>query len=167
VSIYQLKPLSKAAVPAALEKAERYRLLNEPGEAVSICEDVLAIEPGHQDALVILLLALTDQLLEAPAVASKAQQVARSLSDEYDRLYYEGIIAERTAKAHLRRGGMSPEGVYEWLADAMECYERAESLRPAGNDDAILRWNACARVLKENPNLRPAVDDRREPQFLE
>ena len=167
MSIYQLKPLSKAAVPAALEKAERYRLLNEPGEAVSICEDVLAIEPGHQDALVILLLALTDQLLDAPAVASKAQQVARSLSDEYERFYYEGIIAERTAKAHLRRGGMSPEGVYEWLADAMECYERAEALRPAGNDDAILRWNACARVLQENPNLGPAVDDRREPQFLE
>jgi hypothetical protein len=167
VSIYQLKPLSKAAVPAALEKAERYRLLNEPGEAVSICEDVLAIEPGHQEALVILLLALTDQLLEAPADASKAQQVARSLRDEYDRFYYEGIIAERTAKAHMRRGGMSPEGVYEWLADAMDCYERAESLRPAGNDDAILRWNACARVLKQNPNLRPAVDDRREPQFLE
>jgi hypothetical protein len=167
VSIYQLKPLSTAAVPAALEKAERYRLLNEPGEAVSICEDVLAIEPGHQDALVILLLALTDQLLDAPAVASKAEQVARSLSDEYDRFYYQGIIAERTAKAHLRRGGMSPEGVYEWIADAMECYERAEALRPAGNDDAILRWNACARLLKENPNLRPAVDDRREPQFLE
>jgi hypothetical protein len=167
VSIYQLKPLSKAAVPAALEKAERYRLLNEPGEAVSICEDVLAIEPGHQEALVILLLALTDQLLEAPAVASRAQQVARGLTDEYDRFYYEGIIAERTAKAHLRRGGMSPDGVYEWLADAMECYGRAESLRPAGNDDAILRWNACARLLREHPNLRPAVDDRREPQFLE
>ena len=165
--MFELKPLSKAAVPAALEKAERYRLLNEPSEAVSICEDILAIEPGHQDALVTLLLALTDQLLDAHAVASKAQQVARALRDEYDRYYYEGIIAERTAKAHLRRGGMSPEGVYEWLADAMECYERAEALRPAGNDDAILRWNACARLLKEHPNLRPAVDDRREPQFLE
>ena len=167
MSIYPLKPLSRAAVPAALEKAERYRLLNEPGEAVSICEDVLAVEPGHQEALVILLLALTDQLLDAPAVAAKAQQVARTLSEEYDRFYYEGIIAERTAKAHLRRGGMSPEGVYEWLADAMECYERAEALRPAGNDDAILRWNACARLLEEHPNLRPTIDDRREPQFLE
>ena len=165
--MFELKPLSKAAVPAALEKAERYRLLNEPSEAVSICEDILAVEPGHQDALVTLLLALTDQLLDAHAVASKAQQVARALRDEYDRYYYEGIIAERTAKAHLRRGGMSPEGVYEWLADAMECYERAEALRPAGNDDAILRWNACARLLKEHPNLRPTVDDRREPQFLE
>lgn len=165
--MYQLKPLSKAAVPAAIEKAERYRLLNEPGEAVSICQDVLAVEPTHQHALVILLLALTDQLADEPAVASRAQQVARSLADEYERLYYEGIIAERSAKAHLRRGGVSPDGVYEWLADAMDCYTRAEAVRPAGNDDAILRWNACARLLMEYPKLRPAPAERSEPQFLE
>ena len=164
--MYHLKPLSKAAVPAALEKAERYRLLNEPGEAVSICQDVLAIEPEHQHALVILLLAMTDQLVDEPAVASRAQQVARSLRDEYERLYYTGIIAERSAKAHLRRGGVSPDGVYEWLADAMDCYERAADVRPSGNDDAILRWNACARLLMERPNLRPAAE-RPEPQFLE
>jgi hypothetical protein len=89
--MYQLKPLSKAAVPAALEKAERYRLLNEPGEAVSICQDVLAVEPTHQHALVILLLALTDQLADEPAVASRAQQVARSLDDEYERLHRREI----------------------------------------------------------------------------
>lgn len=165
--MHQLKPLSKAAVPAALEKAERYRLLNEPGEAVSICQDVLAVEPNHQPALIVLLLALTDQLAEEPAVASRAQQVARSLREEYDRLYYAGIIAERSAKAHLRRGGVSPDGVYDWLADAMDCYERAEALRPSGNDDAILRWNACARLLMEHPNLRPSRDERPEPQFLE
>jgi hypothetical protein len=165
--MHQLKPLSKAAVPAALEKAERYRLLNEPGEAVSICRDVLAIEPDHQHALIVLLLALTDQLAEEPAVGSRAQQIAKSLREEYDRLYYAGIIAERSAKAHLRRGGVTPDGVYEWLTDAMELYERAEAVRPAGNDDAILRWNACARLLQENPHLRPARDERPEPQFLE
>ena len=165
--MHELKPLSKAAVPAALEKAERYRLLNEPGEAVSICQDVLAVEPEHQQALVTLLLALTDLLGEEPAVAARAQQVAKSLREEYDRAYYTGIVAERSAKAHLRRGGVSPDGVYEWLADAMECYERAEAIRPAGNDDAILRWNACARLLREHPNLRPAPIDRGEPQFLE
>jgi hypothetical protein len=164
--MYELKPLSKAAIPAALEKAERYRLLNEPGEAVSICQDVLAIEPAHQEALVTLLLALTDQLVEEPAVGPRAHQVARSLRDEYERLYYAGIISERSAKAHLRRGGVSPDGVYEWLADAMECYERAAAVRPSGNDDAILRWNACARLLMERPNLRPAAE-RPEPQFLE
>ena len=164
--MHELKPLSIAGVPAALEKAERYRLLNEPGEAVSICQDVLAVEPGNHQAQVVLLLALTDQLSEEPAVASWAQQVARGLRDEYDRLYYAGIIAERSAKAHLRRGGVSPDGVYDWLIEAMDCYERAEALRPAGNDDTILRWNACARLLREHPNLRPS-EERPEPQFLE
>jgi hypothetical protein len=164
--MHQLKPLSRGAVPAALEKAERYRLLNEPGEAVSICEDVLAVDPRNQQALVVLVLSLTDQLIEEPSVGSRAQQVAATLGDEYERLYYSGIIAERSAKAHMRRGGVSPDGVYEWIADAMGCYERAESLRPAGNDDAILRWNACARLLREHPNLRPS-EERAEPQFLE
>ena len=76
-------------------------------------------------------------------------------------------MSERSAKAHLRRGGVSLEGVYDWLADAMDLYERAEALRPAGNDDAILRWNACARLLQERPNLRPSAETRGEPQFLE
>jgi hypothetical protein len=164
---HTLKPLSKGAVPAALGKAERYRLLNEPGEAVSICEDVLAVEPGNQQARVVLLLALTDQLAEEPGAAPRAQQVARSLEDEYERQYYAGIIAERSGKAHLRRGGVALDGVYEWIAEAMECYERAEALKPPDNDDAILRWNACARLLMEHPNLRPSVEERTEPQFLE
>ena len=165
--MYQLKPLSKAGVPAALEKAERYRLLNEPGEAVSICQDILAVEPDHQQALVILLLALTDLLGDEPSAGPRAEQVAQSLRDEYERVYYSGIIAERSAKAHLRRGGIAPDGIYEWLIDAMEFYERAERLRPAGNDDVILRWNACARLLMEHPNLRPMAGERTEPQFLE
>ena len=44
--MFDLKPLSKDAIPAALAKAERYRLLNEPGEAESICLDVLRIDPA-------------------------------------------------------------------------------------------------------------------------
>jgi hypothetical protein len=165
--MYQLKPLSKAAVPAALEKAERYRLLNEAGEAVSICEDVLAVDPNHQAAMVMLLLALTDQLADEPAVGARAQQIAESLLDEYERFYYTGIVAERSAKAHLRRRGVAPQGVYEWLSEAMECFERAEAVRPRGNDDAILRWNACARLLRDHSHLRPSSDQIPEPQFLE
>src|SRR5579864_3525344 len=57
----ELKTLSLEAVPRALAKAERYRLLNEPGEAESICRDALDADPDNQDALVMLLLALTDQ----------------------------------------------------------------------------------------------------------
>ena len=52
----ELKPISTAAVPAALEKALRYRLLNEPAEAESICRDVLLADPGNQEALVTLVL---------------------------------------------------------------------------------------------------------------
>jgi len=48
----ELKRLHKDAIPAALEKAERYRLLNEPGEAESICLDILAVDPDNQRALI-------------------------------------------------------------------------------------------------------------------
>ena len=59
--MFDLKPLNPDAIPKALQKAERYRLLNEPEEAESICLDILAIEPDNQQALVMLLLAQTDQ----------------------------------------------------------------------------------------------------------
>ena len=53
--MFELKPLSTEAIPAALEKAERYRLLNEPGEAESICLDVLKADPENQQALITLV----------------------------------------------------------------------------------------------------------------
>ena len=100
---FELKPLSVAAIPAALEKAHRYRLLNEPWQAESICEDVLRIEPRNQTALVTLLLAITDQfgLHIAPA---HARQVLSAMDGEYERAYYAGIIAERSARARIRQG---------------------------------------------------------------
>ena len=59
--MFKLKPLSKEAVPAALEKANCYRFLNEPVEAESICLDILEVEPENQQAIITLLLSLTDQ----------------------------------------------------------------------------------------------------------
>ena len=59
--MFELKTLAAEAIPRSLEKAERYRLLNEPAEAESICCDILAVEPDNQQAIVTLLLALTDQ----------------------------------------------------------------------------------------------------------
>ena len=162
----ELKPLSKDAVEAALAKAERYRLLNEPSEAESICLDVLDVDPGNQQARVVLLLALSDQFAEASGSAARAQELAASLKNEYERLYYRGLVAERRAKAHLARGGVGI-GAYEWLMDALEAFDRAAEIRPTGNDDAILRWNACVRVLRQHPNLQPAADTREEPLFLE
>ncbi len=32
----------------------------------------------------------------------------------------------------------------------MSCFEKAEPLRPPGHDDAILRWNTCARIIERN-----------------
>jgi hypothetical protein len=62
--MFELKALSPDSLPTALEKAHRYRLLNEPMEAESICRDILAVAADHQEALVTLLLALTDQFEE-------------------------------------------------------------------------------------------------------
>jgi hypothetical protein len=163
----ELKPLSADAVQAALAKAERYRLLNEPGEAESICLDVLEVDPENQQAQIVLLLALTDQCGEAGGAASRAQQIASRLRGDYERLYYSGIVAERRAKAHLQRGGAALGGASEWLRDALSYFERAERVRPAGNDDAILRWNACVRVLRQHPQLEAVEAPREEPQFLE
>jgi len=99
------KPITKDGIPAALQKAERYRVINDPTSAESICLDVLAVSPENQQALVTLLLAITDQFGEEPTEAvRRAQQVLPRLRDEYKRTYYAGIISERRAKAQLRSG---------------------------------------------------------------
>src|SRR4249920_161005 len=162
----QLKPLSRDAIPAALAKAERYRLLNEPGEAESICLDVLQIDPASQEALVMLILALTDQFPEelpsSRSAPARATDLTARLSDQYDRYYYGGIIRERRAKAVLHRNRhASAATAAEWLREAMDLFERAEAIRPAHNDDAVLRWNACARLLQHLPEDQPDV--REEP----
>ncbi|HTM26294.1 MAG TPA: hypothetical protein VL225_13940 [Vicinamibacterales bacterium] len=168
--MHDLKPLSREAVPAALAKAERYRLLNEPGEAESICLDVLQVEPGNQEAMVMLILALTDQFPLAPSSSrtapSRATDLVQQLSDPYDREYYAGIVRERRAKAVLHRDSYaSTATAIEWLREAMASYERAEAIRPAHNDDAVLRWNACARLLQQLPHTEQ--DTREEPIQLE
>jgi hypothetical protein len=165
MSMVELKPLSREAVPRALEKAERYRLLNEPLEAESICLDVLQADPDNQRALVTLVLALTDQFDEAFGEADlRLRETLPRLRDDYERAYYAGIACERRAKAELRKAGPgSGYAAYGSLQDAMRWFEQAEAIRPPGNDDARLRWNACARILDRHPNLGPAPDDRSEP----
>ena len=81
---------------------------------------------------------------------------------------YTGIVHERRAKAQLRHNapGSGPR-VYGWLREAMLSYEKAETLRPAGNDDALLRWNACARLLMRDQHLVPAIEEPGELLFLE
>jgi hypothetical protein len=162
-----LKPIAESAIPAALEKAERYRLLNEPDGAESICLDVLAVDPDHQEALVTLLLAITDQFDEDTARhVRRARTVLPRLRDAYKRAYYTGVIEERHAKALLRRGVLrSGEAAYDLLRAAMRAYEDAEKSRPSGDDEAILRWNTCARLLEANQHLRPTAHEEYEPAF--
>ena len=150
--MFELKPLSQEAIPAALEKAMRYRLLNEPAEAESISHDVLRADPENQEALVTLLLALTDRFSKGYAVGlSQARELLPRLHDAYEQAYYAGIICERRAKAQLHRGAPgSGFEAYQGLREAMVWYEKAEALRPTGNDDALLRWNACARIIMGN-----------------
>jgi len=155
-----LKHLSKEAIPAALEKAERYRLLNEPAEAESICLDVLKTDPENQEAIVTLLLALTDRFEKGYGVSdTQAKELLSRITSEYERAYYAGIFNERRAKAKLRQG--IPDcrfQAYDLFREAMNCFEKAEAIRPPGNDDALLRWNTCARIIERN-KLVP-----REPQ---
>jgi hypothetical protein len=158
---FQPKPITKDAIPAALQKAERYRIINDPTSAESVCLDVLAVSPENQQALVVLLLAITDQFGAAPTEGvRRAREVLPHLQDEYKRAYYAGIICERCAKAQLRSGAPgSGEMAYQWLRDAMSWYETAESRRPPGNDESILRWNTCVRLLARHPQLKPGTEE--------
>jgi hypothetical protein len=165
--MYEIKPLSKEAIPKALEKADRYRLLNEPAEAESICLDILGADPDNQRALVILILALTDQFGQHTLTVShdRCEELISRLRDEYERAYYAGVVCERRGKSAFS-GHMGRSAAYEWFQEAMAWYEKAEAIRPPGNDDALLRWNTCARIFAHNRDLQPREEERVEP-YLE
>jgi hypothetical protein len=157
------KRISKDAVPAALEKALRYRLLNEPQQAESICRDILLVDPENQDAIIMLLLSLTDQFpVEKAAAFDSAKSTLSALNSNYHQLYYDGIIKERWAAAQLA-DHMPQEIAFDWLRQAMRSYEKAEQLSGPADADPILRWNACARVMiraearKRESNVRRDV----------
>ena len=150
--MFELKTLSKEAVAAALERAKHYRLLNEPGAAESICLDILKIDSDNQAALVTLVLAMSDRFGKDYVVGdSRIQDFLSQISDEYERTYYTGIIYERRAKAVLSRNTPGSESTaFELFRQAMNWFEKAEVIRPTGNDDVILRWNGCARIIMSN-----------------
>lgn len=165
----ELKPITREGVPAALQKAERYRLLNDSSAAESICLDILEVEPSNQQALITLLLSITDQFGEELSEGvRRAREVLPRLQDDYKRAYYSGIICERRATAQLHRSALGAADIAaEWFREAMSWYERAEAIRPTGNDEAILRWNTCVRLLgrhqtsgrAEPRDYEPALED--------
>jgi hypothetical protein len=145
---YKLKTISQAGIDEANRKAERYRFLNQPQEAESICRDVLATDPQNQLALRELGLAITDQftghMADRPGEAEKAFS---QLTDKYERLYYLGIMHERRAKSQLA-AGHAPYTLFNIFEEAMRLFAEAEKVRPPKNDDAILHWNSCVRLLQ-------------------
>jgi tetratricopeptide (TPR) repeat protein len=159
---FKLKAISKAGVPEAISKAELYRSLNEPEEAESICRDILAVEPEHQLALRLLGLAITDQFGgDASDRSGEVEALFQKLTERYERLYYTGLLHERRAKAQML-AGRTPHSVAPLFAEAMRCFEEAEVMRPTGNDDAILRWNRCARLLQSHPGF---VEEKESEAF--
>jgi hypothetical protein len=158
--MFELKCLTPEGIPAALAKAYRYRLLNEPEQAESICLDVLRIEPGNQDALTALILSLTDRLSgPRPVPPRAARELLPRLTSEYDREYYAGIIDEREGIAWLRSGKpRAGAAAFHCFREAMTHFEKAEAVRPPANDDALLRWNSCARMIAAYPDVAPTDD---------
>ena len=165
--MFELKSISSEAIPAALERAMRYRLLNDSATAESICEDILQIDPENEKALVLLILAMADQFnSDHPVGMTRIKDVLSRFKDDYKSFYYSGIVGERRAKSKLENVFPGSNFVaYELFHDAMELYEKAEAIRPAGNDEAILRWNYCARTImryhlepKPNDDFRPLLE---------
>jgi hypothetical protein len=157
---FELKSISVQSIPEALAKVERYRLLNEPSLAESICLDILAVVPDHQQALISLLLARTDQF-QSNMHAKSAQEVLARIEGHYEQAYYAGIIWERLGNARIHHGGPGGEAAaYHALREAMGHYEEAIKFSVPGNDDAILRWNTCARAIMQNPHIRPSPEDQ-------
>ncbi len=100
--MFELRPLSPAAIPAALAKAERYRLLNDSGQAESICQDVLAIDPDNQDALAMMILAITDQFNDEGTAS--ARRARRTAGAGLARRLHPGLLRRDHQRAPRARG---------------------------------------------------------------
>lgn len=143
----------------ALEKAKQYRSLLESELAISICLDIFAIDNDNQNALVIYILALSDTFSHHNANATKPDKkildAIKRLKSEYQSVYYLGIFYERKARS-LMRQPMSRSFAYDLFTQAIAHFQQAEKISE-GSDDAILRYNACVRAIK-NEHLQPRQD---------
>jgi hypothetical protein len=149
----KLKTISQSGIPEAISKAELYRCLKEPEESESICHDILAVDPQNQKAMRILGLAITDEFTgQGSDRYSDAEAMFQGLADPYERQYYMGLLLERRAKAEMRAAHPA-HAVSALFTEAMGHFEAAEKIRPPQNDDAMLRWNRCARLLAKLPQI--------------
>ncbi|HEX9649576.1 MAG TPA: hypothetical protein VGA21_03375 [Cyclobacteriaceae bacterium] len=160
---FKLKPLSKDGIETALNKAEHYRLLNQPLLAESICRDILMVESENQKAAIFLLLSLADQFGQSKT-PKEALEIAGNLKDPYHQKYYGGIVHERQGMAALSSAiPGSNFDAFEWYLEAMELFEEASAIQPA-NMEPVMRWNTCARVIM-NFNLKQRPKDDSHPML--
>jgi hypothetical protein len=153
-----LHDIHPESIELALDKARQYRSLLEPEIAESICLDILHIEPDNQQALVLYILALSDQLHHAgkKTQVQAMESAIDKLHSEYQRFYYTGLLHERRARFMLTQS-MSRAFAYDYFIEALAYYQKAEQIRPAHNDESILRWNSCIRTIKKE-KLKPRPD---------
>ena len=161
----ELRAISADAVERAIGKAERYRLLNEPREAASICEDVLAVDSSNAEARQILLLAITDQFDGRDRDRlTRARSIVDALTDPFQQNYLGGVVAERWGKAMLD-AGLARSRAKDFIDEAMTLFDEAEAISPPGNDDAILRWNTCVRLVARYELDKPAHTGDRDARL--
>lgn len=156
-SSFALRRLSPDSISDALMKSERYRLLGEPDEAESVCLDILQVDRENQDARVDLILAISDQFRrERKPRVELAMKIVGELTDEYQRRYYEAVVLEREARAHLELD-TPPVLVFLRYCEAMDKFASAATIRPPGDDSAVIRWNACVRAIRRR-QLQPGLE---------
>jgi hypothetical protein len=99
-------------------------------------------------------LSITDQFTGyAGDRYAEVAEIFDGLRDVYERAYYTGLLYERRAKVQLR-SGYSAHILLPLIEDALRCFAEAEKIRPPGNDDSLLRWNRCVRLLQSQPDFR-------------
>jgi len=155
--MFDLKPLSGDNISSALEQAHHYRLMGEPREAESACDDILTIDPRNQSALRTKLMAITDRFAEDVGdEVDEAKAVLTLIEGEYERAFCAGVICEKRGKVLFAQQPEAGPAVYDWLFKAMRWYERAEREAADGDDEPRLRWNTCARMINNHRTIRPA-----------
>jgi hypothetical protein len=126
-----LHDIHNDSIELALDKARQYRSLLEPEIAESICLDILHIDPENQQALVVYILALSDQLHHAgkKTQVQAIEEAVQKLQSRYQQHYYTGLLHERRARFMLTQS-MARVFAYDYFIEALQFYEKAEKIRP-------------------------------------
>lgn len=70
------------------------------------------------------------------------------------------MICERRGITSLAKAGPGSGPIaYDWLRRAIDHYESADEVGPEGNEEALLRWNTCSRVIMRNHHVRPLPEE--------